>query len=92
MPRACNCCLAGERAALQVDHAPPRGVCHGVGAAGGVELLEQRSDVEFGRVNGYSKLSCNGLVRCAFGHQDQHVAFARRELDVVRWEDCLRLT
>ena len=92
MPRVCNCSLAAGRAALQVDHAAARSVCYGVGAAGGVELFEQRSDMEFGRVNGYSKLSRNNLVRCAFSHQHQHIAFARRKLNVVRFDARLRLT
>ena len=32
---------SARHAALQMDHAPSCGVCHGVGAAGGVELVEQ---------------------------------------------------
>jgi hypothetical protein len=48
--------------ALQVDHPKPRGVGHRVGAAGGIELVEQRADVEFGGVNGYSEPSRDGLV------------------------------
>ena len=87
----CNCSLAAPRAALQVDHTNTRGVCHGIGPAGGVELVEQRADVEFGGVNGYSELSRNRLVRCAFGHQHEHIAFAGCKVDVSRFDGGLRL-
>jgi hypothetical protein len=37
---------------LQLDHPQPCRVRNGVGAAGGVELVEERADMEFGGVNG----------------------------------------
>src|SRR5579871_104092 len=66
-----------------MDHAAPRGVQDRVGAAGGVELFEDRADVKLGRVDGYSKPLGDGLVGGAFGHQRQHIKLARRQLERV---------
>ena len=61
----------GFHTRLQIDDAEPRGVRHRVGTADGVELVEQRSDVEFGGMNRNSEPSRDRLVRCPFGHQQQ---------------------
>src|SRR5436305_2313559 len=68
----------------QMNDAASGGVRHGIGAAGGVQLVQQRADVEFRGVDRYSKTFCNGLVRCALGQQRQYVEFAGREVETVR--------
>ena len=64
---------------------------HRVGATGGIKLVEQRADVEFGGVNGYSEPPRNSFVRRAFRHQQEHIAFARRKVDVSRFGDGSRV-
>src|SRR3569833_867236 len=68
---------------LQIDDPPPRRMCDGICAAGGVELVEQRADVEFRGVDRNPERACDLLVGAAFSEQRQHIARARREPEVV---------
>src|SRR5262252_2431526 len=69
-----------RRAALQLDHAAPCRMRHRVGAAGGVELVEDRADMKFRGMHGYAEPPGDRLVGGALGHQRQHVELARREI------------
>src|SRR5258708_28811913 len=64
----------------QLDHPAPRRMRHGVGAAGGVELVEDRGDMEFGGVDRYPEPFCDDLVGSALGPQREYVACARGQL------------
>src|SRR5262249_1487307 len=54
-----------------------------VGAAGGVELVEQRADMKLDGMDGDAELARDHLVRGALGHQRQHVELAWRQRDVA---------
>ena len=68
-----------------MNDAASRSVRDCVGAAGGVELFQQRGDMEFRGVDGYSELLGNRLVRGAFRQQGEDVEFARRQVEAVRF-------
>ncbi len=59
--------------------AETRGMSDRVSAPIGVELIEQTSDVEFGRMGGNAKPPGYSLVRRAFGQQAQHFQLALRQ-------------
>src|SRR6185437_12035816 len=65
-----------------MNNAAACGMCHRIGAAGGVELVQDRADMKFGGVDGDAELPGDGLVGGAFGHQRQHVELTRGQLDV----------
>src|SRR3977135_2120104 len=68
--------LSSNMMTSKMNDALPDRLCHGVRAAGGVELVEQRAEVELGGGNRDAQPPGDRLVRCAFGHQGQHFEFA----------------
>src|SRR5882724_126566 len=79
MSTAARCCELS-----QIDHPTPRRVRDRVGAAGGVELVEDRADMEFGGMDRYAEPLRDGLVGGALGHQREDVALARRQIGLGR--------
>src|SRR6202022_5075689 len=69
--------------ALQMNDPASCRVRDRVGAAGGIELLQQRSDVDLRGVDRYSELLCDGLVRGAFRQQGEHVELPWRQVEAV---------
>ena len=76
----------------EMDDAEPCCVRDGVGAADRVKLVDQRADVELGRVDGDAEPAGDHLVRRSLGEQRQHLQFARRQgdLDIRLWRDIRR--
>jgi len=56
-----------------MDDAAPGGMRDGVGAASGIELVQDRADVEHGDMDGNAELSCDHLVGGAFRHQREYI-------------------
>src|SRR5258708_14350145 len=71
--------VAKEPAPSQENHSLPDADGDGFGAAGYVELGEDRGDVEFHRVLGTFQFPGNVLVGEPLGEQAQHFDLARRE-------------
>src|SRR4051812_20895937 len=57
---------------------------HRIGAAGGIQLVEQRADMEFHRVDGNAELTRDHLVGATLRHQRQHVELTLRQRNVLR--------
>ena len=59
----------------------------GIGPSGGIELCENRGNVEFCGVNRDCELPRNHLIGGAFGEQFEHFEFARRQSAVIVFID-----
>ena len=62
----------------------PQADAHGLQPPGRPEFAEQRGDVELGSVDRDAEAAGDELVRGARGEESQHLAFARRERDLLR--------
>src|SRR5262245_42912963 len=70
-----------DRAGSKMEDTDPRGMRDGIGAADGVELLQQLRDVILGRMRRNPEPTANELVRRALSEERKHLQFPGGERD-----------
>ena len=77
--------------ASKMDDPEPHSVRDRIGAAGGVELIDEGVDMELGSVNRDPEPAGDGLIGGALGQKRDDLQLARRQPDVgVYWSRVLR--